>query len=179
MLSKKLQEAINDQINFEFYSAYVYLSMCAWFKDQNFNGFAHWMEVQTREEIFHAMKFFNFVFDRGGNVAMATVKVPAGDWKSPLDTFKQAFEHEQTVTSRISDLMDLALKERDHVAAALLQWFINEQIEEEANVRNIVDQLKMMGESKDSVFMLDRELNARQVSPLVAAYLTGQPLPAV
>ncbi len=174
MISKKLEEAINDQINFEFYSSYIYLAMSAWFKDQNYNGFARWMEIQAREETFHAMKFFNFIFDRGGKVELKAIKQPHGEWKQPLDAFKHAFEHEQTVTSRISNLMDLALQERDHVAAALLQWFITEQIEEEASVRNIVDQMKMMGESKDSIFMLDRELNARQVSPLVAAFLTGQ-----
>lgn len=177
MINKKLEAAINDQINFELYSAYIYLAMSAWCKDQNYNGFAHWMEVQAREESFHAMKLFNFIFDRGGKVNLTAIKQPEGSWKSPLDVFKHSHEHEQIVTSRFSDLTDLAMKEHDHVTTVLLQWFINEQIEEEATVRNIVDQLKMMGDSRDSIFMLDRELNTRQVSPLVAAYLTGQPLP--
>ncbi|MDD3117645.1 MAG: ferritin [Victivallales bacterium] len=176
MISSKLEEAINDQINFEFYSSYVYLAMSAWFKDQNFNGFAHWMEIQAREELFHAMKLFHFVFDRGGKVVLTAVKAPAGEWKTPQEAFRQAFEHEQTVTSRISDLMDLALTERDHVAATLLQWFINEQIEEESSVKSIVDQLRMMGASQDSVFMLDRELNVRQLGAQASAYLNDQPL---
>lgn len=177
MITKKLEEAINEQINFEFYSAYIYLAMSAWLNDQNMNGFSHWMQIQAREETFHAMKLFNYIHDRGGHVRLQSIKQPELEWKSFLDVFKHAHQHEQTVTSRFSNLTDLAMQERDHVTTVLLQWFITEQIEEEATVRNIVDQLSMIGESKDSIFMLDRELNQRQVSPMVAAFLTGQPLP--
>jgi ferritin len=164
MISKKLEKALNEQMNFEFYSAYIYLSMSAWFSSQNLSGMAHWMNIQSQEEVFHAMKFFNYVNDRGGRVTLKEIKQPQTEWTSPADAFRGAYEHEQMVTARISDLIDVALKEKDHVTNSLLQWFINEQIEEEANAKTFSDQLGMMGDSKDFVFMLDREMAQRQLN---------------
>ncbi len=161
MLSEKLQEAINDQLNFEFYSGYIYLAMSAWLSSQNLNGMAHWMEIQYQEEQVHAMKFFNYLNDRGGQVKLKAIAQPQTEWKSALDAFETAHKHEQTVTGRISDLVDLALTERDHVTNSLLQWFISEQIEEEASVRDMADQIRMAGTSSESIFMLDREMATR------------------
>ncbi len=169
MLSEKLQEAINDQINFEFYSGYIYLAMSAWLKSQNLNGMAHWMEIQYQEEQIHAMKFFNYVSDRGGLVKLKAIEQPQTEWKSPLDAFETAYKHEQIVTGRISNLMDLALNERDHVTNVLLQWFINEQIEEEASVRDMGDQIRMAGTSSESIFMLDREMAQRVLTTTAAS----------
>jgi len=169
MLNAKVEQAINGQINYEFYSAYLYLAMAAWFKQENYNGFSHWMRIQYLEETFHAQKQFDFVHDRDGKVTLQEIAKPPHSWKSPLDAFKQAYEHEQTVTARLGDIDELALKNRDQLTHVLMQWFINEQIEEEANAKDMADQIKMAGTSPDVLFRLDREAAARAVSPLVTA----------
>lgn len=165
MLSVKLEEALNEQLNFEVYSGYIYLSMSAWLSGKNLNGMAHWMQLQYNEELMHAMKIFAYINDRGGKVVLKAIQQPQTDWKSVLDVFETAYRHEQSVTGRFGDLTDLALSERDHVTNVLLQWFINEQIEEEASVKEIADQIAMAGESRESLFMLDREMAQRQAAP--------------
>jgi len=169
MISQKMQDAINDQINYELYSAYIYLSMSAYFNSLNLPGFANWMRVQTQEETVHAMKFFDFVNERGGDVLLKTIEGPATSWASPLEPFEVALEHEQKVTARINNLVDVAIAERDHATNIFLQWFVTEQVEEESSADNIIRQLKLIGEDRSALFMIDRELAARVFVPPVPA----------
>jgi ferritin len=164
-MDKKMQKAINDQINFELYSSYIYLSMSSYLKSLNLNGFANWMEIQVQEEVFHAMKMYNFLHERGGSVEFQEVPKPKKEWDSPLAAFQNALEHEKIVTGRINDLVDLALELRDHATNAHLQWFISEQVEEESNVLGIVQQIKLSEGSPNGLFMLDRELGQRVFTP--------------
>ena len=161
MLSKKMEKALNEQLNAELYSAYLYLAMSAWFESQNVPGFAAWMRIQHREETVHGMKFFKFVAERRGRVALKAIEEPAREWKSPLAAFEAAFKHEQYITGRIGDLVNLAVEEKDHAANAFLQWFVNEQVEEEASVDGIVQKLKMAEKSPGALLMLDHELGQR------------------
>ncbi|MFH1812214.1 MAG: ferritin [Pseudomonadota bacterium] len=168
MLSPKLQDALNEQINFELYSAYVYFSMTAYFKEKNLNGFANWMHVQTMEEMVHVDKFFNFVAERQGRVKLSPIKGPDIEWASPLAAMQDAYKHETEVTRRIHKLVDLALAESDHASNTFLQWFVNEQVEEEANADAVVQQLKMVGNEGYGLFMIDRELATRVFVPPAA-----------
>lgn len=162
MISKKMEKALNEQINEESFSAYLYMSMSAYFKAQNLQGFAHWMEIQAQEEFIHAKKFYDYIIQRGGKVVLAKIEAPANEWASPLEVFEAALKHEQHITSRINGLVDLSIKEKDHAAGIFLHWFVNEQVEEEENAGGVVDQLKLVAESKSAIFMLDRELGQRQ-----------------
>ena len=168
MISKKMEEALNDQVNAELYSAYLYLSMESYFKSQNLNGFANWMRVQTQEEVSHAMKIYDFVNERGGRMLLKGIEGPPTKWKSPLAVFEAAYAHEQKVTGLINKLVDLAIKEKDHATNSFLQWFVNEQVEEEASADEIVQQLKMMENAPGGMFMLDRELGQRVFTPPAA-----------
>lgn len=161
MLSKKLQDALNEQMRNELYSAYVYLSMSAHLATAHFPGFARWMRVQSQEEYSHAMKIYDFVLERGGQVVLKPIEQPPAQFKSPLDVFQQALKHEQKVTSMINQLYELAVKENDYPTQVMLQWFVTEQVEEENTAGAIVEQLKMIGNEPTALFMLDRELGAR------------------
>jgi ferritin len=161
MLDKKMEDALNDQLNWELYSSYLYASMSAYFQAQNLTGFANWMRVQAMEELTHAGKFFDFINERGGKVALKAVDGPPTEWKSPGSAFEDALGHEQKVTGRINDLVDLALDQRDHATNIFLQWFVTEQVEEEASVGEILHQLKLVGDHPDRLFMIDRELGQR------------------
>jgi len=165
MISKKLEKAINDQINRELFSEYLYISMQAWFAAQNLDGMANWMDAQGKEERFHAMKFFNYVLERGGKVTLKLIEGPATEFKTPLKAFQAALEHEQFITKSINDLMDLAIKENDHATKSFLEWYIDEQVEEEASVDKIVNQLKMVGDNGHGIMMIDRELGQRSYTP--------------
>lgn len=165
MISKKMEDALNEQVNAELYSAYMYLSMESYFKAQNLNGFANWMRVQTQEEVAHAMKIYDFINERGGRVTLKAIEGPPTEWDSALVVFKAAYEHEQKVTGLINDLVDLAIKEKDHATNSFLQWFVNEQVEEESTADEIVQQLKMMENAPGGMFMLDRELGQRVFTP--------------
>lgn len=165
MIGKEMEEALNDQINAELYSAYLYLSMAAYFESQNLSGLASWMRVQTQEETAHAMKIYDFINERGGRVVLKAIDQPPREWKSPLAAFKAAYEHEQLVTGRINDLVDLAIKEKDHATNAFLQWFVNEQVEEETSVDSVVQNLKMAENAPGALFMVDRELGQRTFTP--------------
>jgi ferritin len=160
MLSKKMEKAINDQIKWEYYSAYLYLSLSAYFQNLGLPGFANWMDVQFQEEQAHARRMFDYVGEKGGRVTLQAIEAPQSVWKSPLDAFQYALNHEYAVTKRINDLMTLAQKENDHASAIFLQWYVSEQVEEEANFGDTVNKLKLVGDG-GGLFMLDRELAAR------------------
>ncbi len=161
MISKTIQDAFNDQIAKEFYSAYLYLSMSAYFQSQNLPGCAHWMRIQYQEEMTHGLKLFDYLHEREGRTVLEALKQPASEFKSPLDVFEQSLQHEREVTSAINRLYAMTQKENDYPSQIELQWFITEQVEEEKNASNIVDQLKMVGDNKMALFMLDRQLGAR------------------
>ncbi|MCD8480345.1 MAG: ferritin [Candidatus Cloacimonetes bacterium] len=164
MISKKLIKAINEQINKELFSEYLYISMQAWFANQNLDGMAAWMDAQGKEERFHAMKFFNYLIERGGKVELKAIATPTVEFDNPLKAFKMALEHEQFITKSINELMDLAIKENDHATRSFLQWYVDEQVEEEASVDRIVNMLKMVGENGHGIMMIDRELGQRTFS---------------
>jgi ferritin len=168
MISKKMEKALNDQVNAELYSAYLYLSMEAYFHSLNMSGFANWMRVQTQEEVAHAMKIYGFINERSGRVTLKAIEGPQTKWDSPSAVFKAIYEHEQKVTGLINNLVDLAIKEKDHATNAFLQWFVNEQVEEEASADAIIQQLKMMKDAPGGIFMLDRELGQRVFTPPAA-----------
>jgi len=161
MLGKAMQDAINEQINKELYSAYLYLSMAAYAESENLSGVAHWMRMQYQEEVMHALKFFDYVNERGGRVVLAAIDQPQVEFESPVDVFNITLEHERKVTGLINNLYALAVKENDYASQMMLQWFITEQVEEEANAGQILDTLKMVGDNSHALLMLDRELAQR------------------
>ncbi len=165
MLSKKIEKALNTQINAEFYSAYLYLSMSAYLQDISLTGFANWMRAQYEEEEFHALKMYDYLLERGGQVKLETVKAPPHQWKNIIDVFEEVLKHEQEVTRSINALMTLAIEEHDHATANFLQWFVDEQVEEEATVSDILAQLKLVGGQGSGLFMLDREAAQRKFTP--------------
>ena len=161
MLSEKMQDALNGQLNAELYSSYLYLSMHAYFKSINLDGFANWMYYQAQEELTHAMKFYDFMNQRGGRVKLLKIESPPDEWASPLKVFEATLTHEQKVTGLINELVEKALAEHDHATNIFLQWFVSEQVEEEESVGGVLEQLKLMGEAKGGLFMIDRELAKR------------------
>lgn len=161
MLTEKMEKALNEQLNFELYSGYIYYSMSAYCQTLDLVGMASWFKVQAQEEVFHASKFFDYVCDRGGRVRLDQIKAPRVEWDSPLAAFADAHKHEQEVTRRISDLVTLAQEERDRSTDSFLQWFVAEQIEEEATVSQIVGQLKIVGADGPGLFMVDQQLATR------------------
>jgi ferritin len=162
MISKKMEKALNEQINKEFYSAYLYLAMAAQCENLGLKGFGNWFKVQYTEELTHALKFFDYVSEQGGRVELASIKQPPVDFKSPLAMFEQSHKHEQYVTQSIHGLVDLAIKEGDHATHSMLTWFVDEQVEEEANALEIVTKLKMIGPSGSGVLYLDGKLAKRK-----------------
>lgn len=168
MINQRVADAINAQINAEMYSAYLYLSMSAYFEEENLAGFANWMRIQFEEEQFHAMKFFNYLSERGGRVELEAIEKPKVSWDSIIEVFEETLEHERHVTSLINNLMDIAIEERDHATSSFLQWYIDEQVEEEAAAEGILTQLKFIGGQGNAVLMLDREMAARTFTPPAA-----------
>ena len=169
MLSNTMELAINDQVKWELYSAYLYLSMASYFENIGLPGFASWMRVQDQEERFHAMKFFNFVIERGARMTLQAIDAPPSEWQSPLHVFEETLKHEQHVTARINDLMDQAIKEKDHATVSFLHWYIDEQVEEEAGVSDVINKLKMVEKTSGGLFMLDKEMAARVFTPPAGA----------
>jgi ferritin len=161
MIGKAMQDAMNEQVNKEFFSSYLYLSMAAYFENKNLTGFAHWMRLQADEEREHAMKFYNFIIDAGGRVELKRIDAPETDWKSNLQVAEQVAEHEAKVTASIHNLYEVALKEKDYAAQVMLQWFISEQVEEEKNAAELVAKLKLIEERGTAVLMLDHRLAKR------------------
>ncbi len=161
MISKTMFNAMNEQIKHELESAYIYLSMVNYFHSRNLDGMAHWMRAQVHEETIHAMKFFDHLTSRGASATLLNLKQLKVAWKSPLDPWKDAYAHEQFITAKIHNLLKIARAENDYTAEPLLAWFVNEQIEEESNTDKICRQMEMIGDSKQGIYMLDRELSAR------------------
>lgn len=169
MLKEKMLNAINEQINAEQYSALLYLSMSAYFDNMGLQGFSNWMYVQYQEELTHANKFFKYVCERGGKVELKTIKQMPTEFDGVIDVVEKTLEHEQLVTSLINNLMDIAVAESDHATQSFLNWFVDEQVEEEANVMEILDTLKLINGQGNGIFMLDRELRQRQFVDATAA----------
>ncbi len=161
MLNDKVAQIINDQINAEIFSAYLYFSMSAQFEDMNLPGFANWMKVQAQEEMTHALKFYRFLVERGARARMLAVEAPKPAWASALEMFEDAYKHEQYVTSRINDIMTAAIEVRDYATQSMLNWFVDEQVEEEANADGIARKLKLIDNNPQGLYMLDRELATR------------------
>ena len=161
MIGERMQKAINEQIQAELGSAYIYLSMAAYFHDKGLDGMAHWMRAQTQEEMVHAMKFYDHLVERDGVVELLEIEKPQKEWESPLDAFQAAYKHEQYITARINNLVKIAAEENDNASAIMLQWFVTEQVEEEANASKVMHDLEIAGDSGHAILMLDRELATR------------------
>ena len=160
-MNKKIETAINNQINAEIYSAYLYLAMAAYFDSVSLPGFAHWMKTQFEEEMAHAMKFYDYVYSNNGTVQMKAIAAPPVKFKSPLDVFKFTLSHEKTVTKLINNLFELAITEKDYASESFLKWFIDEQVEEENTASEIIDKINLAGEKGPGMFFLDKELRSR------------------
>lgn len=160
MISDKMREAINEQIRKEFYSAYLYMSMAAYFEDEALSGFGNWMRLQAQEESCHALILFNYVCEQGGRVSLGAIEAPEKEFKSPLDVFEQTVAHEKKVTASIHELVDIAMGEKDYATNSMLQWFVDEQVEEEAAADGVRTKLARIGDG-NGLFMLDKELGAR------------------
>ena len=162
MLKEKMLNALNEQINAEQYSSLLYLSMSAWFQDKGLPGFANWMYVQYQEELTHANKFFNYVNERGGKVELKAIEQMPTEWSGISEVYEATLQHEPHVTTLIDNLVDVALAQKDHATQSFLQWFVDEQVEEEANVKEILDTLKLINGQGNGIFMLDREMRSRK-----------------
>jgi ferritin len=161
MIGERLNTAINDQIKNELESYYIYLSMAAYFHSNSLDGMGHWMRAQAHEEMIHAMKFIEHLLDRGGKVVLQDLKQLKTEWRSPLEAFQDAYEHEKFISGKINDLTTIAWEEKDYASEPMLAWFTEEQVEEEASAGKIAGELEMIGEDKSALLMLDRELGAR------------------
>ena len=161
MISNRMQNALNEQINAELWSAYLYLSMSAYFEDKNLPGFANWMKIQWQEEISHAMKMFDFVNERGGRVQLQAIAEVKTEWSDAIEVFKETLEHERKVSGLINNLVNISITESDHATNNFLQWFVAEQVEEEATVDNLLVQLEMIDGFGHGMLMMDRELSQR------------------
>ena len=161
MLNKKIEKELNEQINAEYWSAYFYLSMAAYFESENLPGFANWMKIQYQEEISHVMKFFDYINERGGRVILKPIDAVKTEWNDPIEVFDETYKHEQKVTELINNLVNISFEEKDHATYNMLQWYVAEQVEEEAAADSILQQLKMLEGNKHGLLMLDRELKQR------------------
>ncbi|MEJ5169830.1 MAG: ferritin [Fimbriimonadales bacterium] len=165
MISKKLEKAVNEQIQKETYSAYLYLAMAAYFAAQNLDGFANWFYVQNQEETYHAMKLHRYLIERGGEVELMEIEKPPKDFESPLKAFRAALEHERFITKSINELYQKAIDEQDPALASFLKWYVDEQVEEEASAEKIIAQLELIEGYKPGLYHLDKELAARVYTP--------------
>jgi ferritin len=164
MLDKKMAQALNGQVNKELYSAYLYMSMSAYSNRIGLKGFANWFMVQYHEEMFHAMKMYEYIQRQGEDVILKSIDTPPDTFKSPLDMFEQTLAHEQFITRSINELMELAIKKKDHATQIFLEWYVTEQVEEEDNDNEMIAQLKLIGDNPQALLMLDRELAGRLVT---------------
>jgi ferritin len=162
MISKSMEDALNKQVNREFYSAYLYLAMSAYFTTINLKGFAKWMRIQSKEERVHAEKIYDYILSRGGKVELGVIEPPKAKWTSAGKVFEESYGHEQKVTAMIHALVELATKEKDHATFEMLQWFVKEQVEEEANASDILAQIKNVGDVPGHLFYLDHHLGKRE-----------------
>ena len=166
MLTEKIGRELNEQMNREFYSANLYLALSAWLDAHSLKGMAHWMRLQAEEEQEHGMKIFDFIQERGGQAIMGAIEAPPIEWESTLQVFEAAWEHERFITSHINELADLAIQEKDFATQSFLQWFITEQVEEEATTSGICDRLRIVGEDGRGILMIDQELGRRNFAPI-------------
>jgi ferritin len=167
MLSKKLELELNKQVNAEFFSAYLYLSMSAFLASKNLSGFSNWMKVQFEEEQFHALKLYQYILDRGGKIELEKIEKPKTEWTNIVNVFEEVLAHEEKITSLINNLVDLAIQEKDHATVNMLQWFVEEQVEEEANASDLLGQLKLIQGKGSGLYMIDKELKQRVFTPPV------------
>lgn len=165
MISERLSIELSKQFNAELYSSYFYLAMAGWLSRQGLSGFENWMKCQAQEEMDHAVKFFNYINERGGTVLLEAIDKPPQDWETPRAVFKDVCDHEAHVTSLINKLMCIAVEEKDFAAQAFLQWFITEQVEEEASVGDVHNKLQLIGDAQNGLFLLDREMEKRVFTP--------------
>jgi ferritin len=168
MVSKKMQDALNGQMNAELYSAYLYLAMAAYYEDSDLPGFANWMKVQAQEEMTHAMKFYDYLVQRGARVVLDTIEKPPFEWESPLNVSEHVLAHEKKVTGLINDLVNLAMEEKDHATNNFLQYFVAEQVEEEESVGSVLQKVRLAADSSSGLLMVDSELAQRVFNPPVA-----------
>ncbi|MCF0149477.1 MAG: ferritin [Clostridium sp.] len=166
MLSKKLQEELNEQINFEFYSSYFYLAMAGYCESIDLNGFANFFRVQAKEELDHAMKFYDYVYQKNGTVKLEQIDKPNGDFEGVINVFEKAYNHEQLVTKRIYNLTDIAYEEREHSTISLLKWFIDEQVEEENNFNSLLKRVRRIEDNPAGIYLMDDELATRVYTPI-------------
>jgi len=169
MISERMQEALNEQVNKEFYSAYMYLAMSAYCENLGLPGFAHWMRMQYDEESLHITKMYDYILDQGGRVHLKTIEEPPQEYGTPLEIFETTLEHERFVTGLIHKLMDLAVDDHDYATQTFLQWYVTEQVEEESNVNDVVAPLRMVGEDKGGLMMIDQQLAVRAVPMMPSA----------
>jgi len=162
MISKTMEQALNKQVNREFYSAYLYLAMSSYFETDNMKGFAHWMRIQAKEEQVHAVKIYDYIIARGGKVNLLDIEAPKAKWSSAGKVFEEVYAHEQKVTAMINGLVDLAVKEKDHASFEMLQWFVKEQVEEEEHSSAILAQVQSIGDIPGHLFCLDHQLGKRE-----------------
>lgn len=161
MLDKKMATAINNQIQEEMYSFYLYLAMAEYAADQGLPGMQHWMRNQAMEEFAHSIRFMNYLSEKGAAVELKVLKAPKKTWKSPKQAFEEAYKHEGHITSCINNLVDLALSLKDHASVNMLNWFVGEQVEEEATAKSVIDMFNLTGSAPGGMFMVDKELAAR------------------
>ncbi|MGB4305210.1 MAG: ferritin [Coprothermobacter proteolyticus] len=162
MLTETVEKALNEQINKELFSAYLYLSMAADFESKNLAGFAKWMKAQSAEELNHAMKLFNYVLERGGHVELMAIEKPQQTWESPLKAFQDAYDHERFITQSIYSLLEIAQSAKDYGTMEFLQWYVKEQVEEEAHAEHVMKNLEMINDAPAGLLMLDHELGQRE-----------------
>lgn len=161
MISEKMQQELNEQVNKEFYSAYMYLAMSAYCNTIGLPGFSHWMRMQYEEESLHVTKMYDYILDQGGQIHLKMIEEPSKEFGTPIEIFEKTLEHEQFVTKAIHNLMSLAVEERDYATQTFLQWYVTEQVEEESNVNDILSPLRMVGNDKGGLMMIDQKLNGR------------------
>lgn len=161
MISNNMCKALNDQVNAELFSSYLYLSMSSWFSERSLSGFASWMRVQAQEELSHAMKIYDYILERGGKIELTAIDQPESEWKSAVVVVEEVAQHEAKVTALVNDLVDIALSEKDHAANIFLQWFVAEQVEEEASVGEVFERMKMIDGDSAGMFAMDMELSKR------------------
>jgi ferritin len=165
MIDDKVCAALNGQLRSEFYSGYLYAAMYSYFESCTLKGFANWMQIQVQEELAHAQKLIEYILERGGKPEFRSIDAPDSEWESPLGVYEAAYEHERTVTRSINDLVDIAVAAKDHATATMLQWYVTEQVEEEAAFDQIVQQLRLASGNGAALLMIDRELGTRVFTP--------------
>lgn len=165
MVNEIMEKALNSQLNAEVYSGYLYLSMAAYFENNDLSGFANWMRVQAHEELDHGMKFYDYIIRRGGKVTLTEIEAPQIQWENPVDVFEHVLAHEKKVSSLINDLVDLAIESKDHATNNFLQWFVEEQVEEEENAMDILSKVKFANSSPEIIYKLNEEFGTRVYTP--------------